>query len=175
MIDEKGRLFGKVNLIDLIVLLVLIAVAVVLALQIAGGGDEAAAPTPTPTRALNPTVIEYTVKCARMDPAEYERIKANFDAGDTRFMTNGGLEVKGSEVIGLRAEPNVNAVVNEDRKVVLRDDPYYLDVYFTARSAASDDVLNQVNTQQVRIGRSFIVKTRSYEVAGLIVACDTVD
>lgn len=177
MIDEKGRLFGKVNIIDLIVLLVLIAVAVVLALRIGGvtgAEDPNATPTPKPSRSLTPSVIEYTVKCSRMDRVEYERIKAHFDAGDIRFMTNGGLEVEGSEVIGLRAEPCISTVVGEDRKVFAQTDPYYLDVYFTARSATSDDVLNQVNTQQARIGRSFIIKTRSYEVAGLIIACDTV-
>lgn len=178
MIDEKGRLFGKVNIIDLFVLLVLIAVAVVLAVQIAGGaGTETAegTPTPTPSRELTPSVIEYTVKYSRMDPVEYRRIKEMFDAGDTGFMTNGGLEVEGSEVIGLRAEPYVTTMADEDGKVSTQTDPYYLDVYFTARSVTSDAVLNQVNTQQARIGRSFIIKTRGYEVTGTIIACDTVE
>ncbi|HBR07457.1 MAG TPA: hypothetical protein DD735_01015 [Clostridiales bacterium] len=42
MIDEKGRLFGKINLIDLIIILVLIAAAVFLGLKFLGPESTAA-------------------------------------------------------------------------------------------------------------------------------------
>lgn len=180
MIDEKGRLFGKINIIDLLALLVVIALAVALAVNLAGGstadGSEGtSSPSPSPTEDPETSIIEYTVKYSRMDPAEYEQIKASFDGGDRQFMTNGGIEVEGSEVIGLRAEPYATSVVDENGKLIHQTDPYYLDVYFTARSETSNAILNKVNTQEVRIGRTFIIKTRNYEVSGLIISCDRVD
>lgn len=46
MIDKNGKLFGKINLIDLIIVLVIILVVVFVALRVTGvgGGDEGAAP-----------------------------------------------------------------------------------------------------------------------------------
>lgn len=176
--DEKGRLFGKINIIDLLAVLAAVALLVVLAFQLAGrSAAEGAPPTPTPspTQDPGPSVIEYTVKYSRMEPGMYEQIKESFDRGDRQFMTNGGFEVEGSEVIGLRAEPYATTVVGEDGKLIHQTDPYYLDVYFTARSETSNAVTNRVNTQEARIGRSFIIKTRDYEVAGLIITCDRVD
>lgn len=178
MIDEKGRLFGKLNIIDLLAILAALVVLVVLAVHLAGrSAAEGASPTPSPSPTVDPgpSVIEYTVKYSRMDPALYQQIKESFDRGDRKFMTNGGFEVEGSEVVALRAEPYVATVLGEDGKIVVKDDPYYLDVYFTARSETSNAVTNRVNTQEARIGRTFIIKTRDYEVAGLIVACDRVD
>ncbi len=180
MIDEKGRLFGKLNIIDLLAVLAALVLLVVLAFQLAGqsaaeGASPTPTPTPSPTADPGTSVIEYTVKYSRMDPAVYEKVKESFDGGDRQFMTNGGLEVEGSEVIGLRAEPFVITVAGADGKVFTQTDPYYLDVYFTARSETSNAITNRVNTQEVRIGRTFIIKTRNYELGGLIIACDRVD
>ena len=39
MLDEKGRLFGKINIIDLLVVLLVLVVAAVVAIKLLGGGD----------------------------------------------------------------------------------------------------------------------------------------
>ena len=39
MIDEKGRLFGKINIVDLIVILVIVIAAVGVGMKFLGGGN----------------------------------------------------------------------------------------------------------------------------------------
>lgn len=169
MIDEKGRLFGKINIIDLLVIVVLLVVAVVLAIRLLGRSGY------LPSEQKQTSTIEYTVRVTRMDPNSYAEIKRHFDEGDVQFMTNGGIEVSGSVVTDIWSEPYRLSVTLDDGTVVTGQDPYYLDVYFTARSVTSNAETNGVGTQEVRIGRAFIVKTRTYEVNGVVTACDRVD
>ena len=39
MIDEKGRLFGKINIVDLLVILVIVIAAVFVGVKFLGGGS----------------------------------------------------------------------------------------------------------------------------------------
>ncbi|MEG0035120.1 MAG: DUF4330 family protein [Oscillospiraceae bacterium] len=41
MIDENGKLFGKINLIDLLIILVILALGAFVALKVFGGNDDA--------------------------------------------------------------------------------------------------------------------------------------
>ena len=50
MIDEKGRLFGKINIVDLIVILVIVIAAVVVGMKFLGGGNGNSAINPTRPR-----------------------------------------------------------------------------------------------------------------------------
>lgn len=50
MIDEKGRLFGKINIVDLIVILVIVIAAVVVGMKFWAAATETAPSTPTRPR-----------------------------------------------------------------------------------------------------------------------------
>ena len=67
MIDEKGRLFGKINIVDLIVILVIVIAAVVVGMKFLGGSGSAINPTKTPVR--------YTVLVEGVGPEVYENIQ----------------------------------------------------------------------------------------------------
>ena len=67
MIDEKGRLFGKINIVDLIVILVIVIAAVVVGMKFLGGSGSAINPTKTPVR--------YTVLVEGVEPEVYENIQ----------------------------------------------------------------------------------------------------
>ena len=69
MIDEKGRLFGKINIVDLIVLLVIVIAAVVVGMKFLGGGNGNSAINP------NKTPVRYTVLVEGVEPEVYENIQ----------------------------------------------------------------------------------------------------
>jgi len=162
----------KINIIDLIVLIVIAAVAVGVVLKMTGILDKSSG-----KEEAGSSVVEYTVKVLRVDPSVYQAVRGHIEAGDTQFMTNGGKEVDGSQVLSIRSEPYVFTTVLDDGKgtTVKSEDPYYLDVYFTCRSTTSNAEAHTVGTQEVRIGRNFIVKARNYELTGTIMECDTVE
>ena len=62
-IDEKGRVFGKLNLIDLVVVLVLIALVVGVAWKLVGGKISNA------VAANNAVTVQYEVLCTNVDRA----------------------------------------------------------------------------------------------------------
>ena len=47
MMDEKGCLFGKINLVDLLIIVVVIIVAAVVGVKFLGGGKSAINPSKT--------------------------------------------------------------------------------------------------------------------------------
>lgn len=69
MIDEKGRLFGKINIVDLIVILVIVIAAVVVGMKFLGGGNGNSAINP------NKTPVRYTVLVEGVEPEVYENIQ----------------------------------------------------------------------------------------------------
>ena len=74
VIDEKGRLFGKLNVIDLLALLLVAAVAVLLVArmtrkQVSG----------MPTNDREPVTIVYTVTVPNVPPESYEVVRRFVD------------------------------------------------------------------------------------------------
>lgn len=72
LIDDRGRLFGKVNVVDILVLLVVIAVATFVGLRVSDGGAGESVPVKT-TYAVQPAnhlmVAGYTTLGALYDQA----------------------------------------------------------------------------------------------------------
>ena len=85
VVDEKGKLFGKLNIIDLLVIvLLLVAVVLVVFKVLAKDGAVGA----------QHTVLTYTVEVKGVDPEVYEGIKAYVPGengtGD-QLMANGSM------------------------------------------------------------------------------------
>jgi len=78
MIDEKGRLFGKINIIDLIVLLVIIAAVAIVGFSFAKGSDTAAEST---------LVVKYYIEEANNFVAEKVQV------GNTLYDDNEDIEL----------------------------------------------------------------------------------
>lgn len=166
MKGEKGKLFGKLNIIDLLVILVVIAAAVFLGMRVMKlGGDS--------TEGL-PKRIRYEVEVARVNPTLYENLKARLDAGENQLVA--GESFIDGYVTGVRAEPYHSTVFNETtNEYVDVDDPYYLTLYFTVEAAVTSAVNQQVVTQEIRIGRSNTVKTLGIEMTGTIFSVETIE
>ncbi len=185
MIDEKGRLFGKINILDLLVLLVAVAAVVVLMVQLVGGyiADREAAsdPTPTPTATPTPTpaigtsLIEFTVQCNCLDPAEFAEIKKHLENGDNKLFNGDGSQVEEGEIVALNSKPYEVSVTDDDGTIHVEKDPYFVNAMFTFRAVTTNAESHGFYGQEIRIGRSFALRTQFYEMVGLVVDVETLE
>lgn len=161
IIDEKGKIFGKLNIIDLLVILLVIAAVAFLGIKLANRDSGGVVGT---------TKLTYTVKVSAVEPEVYESVKQNIPG---QLMASGEL-VNGT-VVSVEAEPSHSGASLSTEggalDVTLRDD--LLDLVFTIEANVTNTVTNEVGTQEVRIGKSHIVKTTKFEMpSGVILTCD---
>ena len=169
IVDEKGRLFGKINVIDLIVLVLIVAVAAVVALKFLG--KDAGIPGDNST-----TQIEYTVKVPLVQESVYEAVKAQVEAEGERAQLMADGSMLDAYVLDVSSEPYLIPVEKEDGTVVASAQPGYVSVNFTIRATITNPITQAVGTQEVRIGKTHIVKTKTFElVNGIIQTCETVE
>ncbi|MDF2838958.1 MAG: hypothetical protein K0S60_661 [Evtepia sp.] len=165
VIDEKGRFLGKINLIDLIVLIGIILVAFILVGKLLGGKDAALG---------GQTKLTYTVKVYDVDPDVYESIKkVTFPdqlmaAGD---MLNG-------KVISVSEEPSQGQVyevvpnAQQGGMELHTGAKNTYDLTFTIEAYVANDVKNELGTQEIRVGKTHIVKTSQFELEdGVVLSC----
>ena len=69
MIDEKGRLFGKLNIVDLLVILVVLVAVVVLGVKFLGKGRGRRRSIPAKTQ------VTYTVLVKGVEQEVYDNIQ----------------------------------------------------------------------------------------------------
>ena len=81
-IDEKGRVFGKLNLIDLVVVLILIALVIGVAWKLLGGKISNA------VAANNAVSVQDEVLCTNVDRAVADYCLENAEG---QLMSNGDL------------------------------------------------------------------------------------
>jgi len=166
MKSEKGKLFGKLNIIDLLVILVIIAAAVFLGMRVMKLGGSS-------TDGL-PKRIRYEVQVLRVDPVLYESIKTRLDSGETQLVA-GESFIEGN-VVGVRAEPYRTSAFNQEtNQNVYVEDPYFLTLFFTVEATVTSPVNQQVVTQEIRVGRGNTVKTLGIEMTGTIFSVETIE
>lgn len=165
VVDEKGKIFGKLNIIDLLVILLLIVAVALVAVKVLrhdGAGN------------IPRTTLTYTVQVPSVDPKVYEEIQTwigNGEPGD-QLMANGAL--LDGYVTAATAVPHVNYGVNDQgQATVSTEQNGRLDVTFTIRANVANAITSEVGTQEVRVGKIHIVKTTHFElINGTILSCD---
>ncbi len=164
LLDEKGKLFGKINLIDLLVVLLLIALVAALGWKLLGGKVTEAIESSGPT-------YEYQVLCEKFPLQACE--SASEQVGG-QLMASGQM-IDGT-ITGCEIRPHTETMLDADGNAVEVEDPDTRDVLFTIRTKveAVDNALS-VGTQEVRIGKSHIVKTTMVEFTGTITSLERVD
>ncbi len=172
--DKNGKRNGKINIIDLLVLIVAVAAVVAVGLKLTGHLG--------PARSKTGTDIVYTVRVEGVDPEVYEAItdfladaKAQGKTGD-RLMSNGELmDAYVTEASAVPHEAKVG-VSTEDGDIIIPVLEGTLDVTFTVEGHVSDNVKTEVGSQEVRVGKTHIVKTTHFElIDGVILSCQWAD
>lgn len=163
MIDKNGKFLGKVNLIDLFVVLIVLAIVAVLAWRFLGSSNDTDYTSAT-------TTLTYTVEVENVSPDVYESILAYVPGA--QLMASG--ELLPAYVSDVTAEEQrATTITTEDGILeVSSDSDDLLTLTFTITATVSDTLLNEVGTQEVRIGKTHIVKTQHFELSsGLITGC----
>ena len=161
LIDEKGRIFSKVNIVDLIVILVIIAVIAAAAVKITAGrttdsaaGDEAAQ---TEQQYCYATII------ARLQP---EEVGENLKVGD-HLVANGGYT--DAEIVDVQMKPADYVGVNAEGQTVKSEHPMWKDVTVVAKQKLDpSDVTLKLGGQEIRVGYDFILKTQMVETKATV-------
>lgn len=165
MIDEKGRLFGKINIVDLIVILVIVIAAVVVGMKFLGGGNGNSAINP------NKTPVRYTVLVEGVEPEVYENIQKYIPG---QLMASGELlDGYVTGVTPVEGRVHTATVNTADGTLEIPVNEGKLDLIFTIECNVVNSITTEIGTQEVRVGKTHTVKTDKFElINGIILDCD---
>ncbi|WP_297282811.1 DUF4330 domain-containing protein [uncultured Agathobaculum sp.] len=158
IINEKGKLFGVVNIVDLLVLLAVIAVA-------AGVGYKLFAPqiVEATSKQVPMTVV---VRVRGATPFLVKEVQRNDQVGKKIVS---GSSFTDAVITDMQIEDYVQQVTTADGKIVDALDPSKKDLVFTIETTVAEDTAApSIGTQEVRAGRTFIIKTNDFETTGNI-------
>lgn len=158
IVNEKGKLFGIINVIDLVILLVIALVAVAAVYKFAA---------PAASNVIAPKAdmtVTMRVRGA-MDYLENEVLKLEPGAR----LVAGSDYIADAKVVSVESVPYLSAGTTDEGKFVTSEDPQKCDLIITVKSKQSKtDPILKIGTQEVRIGRGFIFKTQTVEVNAII-------
>ena len=162
MMDEKGRLFGKIIIVDLLVILVVLIGIVVVAVKFLAPGS---------TTAVNPTKthVTYQVLVESVQPEVYENIQEHVPG---TLMASG--EFLDGQVTAVTATPHASeaSVSASGEMLLVPVDSDLVDLVFTIECNVVNPVTTEIGPQEVRIGKTHIVKTDKFELTnGVIIDC----
>jgi len=134
VIDEKGRVFGKINIFDLLVLLALLVAIGGVGYKVISDKRKAAGTVPT-------TTYIVTVKTPAMLPSYAEALRKD----DRIYYDNFGFV--NAKIIDVREEPAMITVQTADGRLVETQSPNLVDVIIDI------EVKDAHDTPDIRIGR----------------------
>ena len=142
IIDKNGRLFGKLNLIDLAVILVIVVAVAALGMKLFGNDAVEAVTSPD-------VKVTYQVVCEDVPRAVAEYCQENYHQ---QLLSSGKL---------------LNAYIVECVADEMPDET--IDLYFKIEGTASySGNTYAMGSQEVRVGMDHLVKTSSIECEGII-------
>ena len=160
IVNEKGKLFGVINVVDLLVVVFIVAVVGGVAWKIFGDRIAAATDTEEP---VEYTDVTYTVRVIGVRDTFAETV-AQMDYPQ-QLGVNEGL-VDDSYIVSVEVEPATvlstdgafAAMVEYDRK----------DLVFTIEAKVEQGDFITVGTQEIRIGKAHTVKSQFIEFGGTV-------
>ena len=155
---KNGKLFGKLNIIDILVLLILIAAVVFVGMRLMGRG-EAQPTTETPQAQAN---LRYTFLSNPIPRELAENAVAAFEGEDADF---GGTPVSPRRIYNNNLL--VDAMITDWEISEAPDDMVYLHLTIEATATYSTGRCT-VGSQDLRIGVSYTAKTLVVEVVGRV-------
>lgn len=163
LLDSKGRIFGLINIIDLIVLVLVVALVLGGAYRFyprQGGGF------------LDPQGDQVLVMGRVFDVSEHT-VKAIRKGDRVIDPTSQGYF---GEVIDVQVAPNRKAVDTADGRVVMADVPERFDVILFIKGTAQISENNiRMTSHDVRVGSRIVLGSRDYMIVTTILQVDILD
>lgn len=165
IINEKGKLFGIINIVDLLVLLAVIAVVVGVGYKLFGSKV---------AEVVSPEVTLTTVVRVRgATPFLVKEVERNDQVG--KKIVNGN-EFLDAVVTAVDIEAYNQQIPTADGRIVTATDEDKRDIVFTIETKVRKGSASyKIGTQEVRAGRTFIVKTDDFESSGNIDMVDVAE
>jgi len=160
---KSKKLFGKLNIVDIIIILVIVAAAVFFAVRYLNVGDHSAA-----------DIIElrYTVEI-NMPEELYNEVSATLPAG----MISGKETVPGT-ILSCSSKPcTVESIKSSypygtdvELTIIPGEDEKYVTAHFECVATINaNSVNNEFGAQELRVGRVHYLKSRDFELVGVII------
>lgn len=155
LMDERGKVFGLINIVDLIILLVILLVA-------AGATYKF-----THKSAQGKTVtVEFRVMVPHVRPDWAKAIKV----GDKMVQASSYTSVTVKDV---ELKPGYSINIDARGQRVESYDPYLKDIYVTnTGTTVLSSAAIIMGGQDIRVGKEYYVKSRDYEFKGTVVKVD---
>lgn len=165
VIDKKGKLFGKLNIIDLIAIILIVAVVALIGYKLTSSNGGLAGSGQN---------VVYTVEVKGVEPEVYEFIQDNLPS--QLMASNEMLDAYVTAVEGTLIESDTYFLEPESdasgEKLVRAEAGTY-DLVFTIEGTVKDSVSSKLGSQEIRVGKSHIVKTDTFELeGGIITSCE---
>ncbi len=158
IVNEKGKLFGIINIIDLVILLCIVLVAGALVYKFAA---------PAASDVIAPKSDMYVTMRVRgaMDYLKDEVTK--LEAGQK--LVAGSSYVDDTELVSISNVPYLAAATSDAGQFITANDPQKSDLIIVIKAKQNkDEAIYKIGNQEVRIGRGFIFKTQTVEVNAII-------
>ena len=153
ILDERGRIFGKVSIIDLLVLLVIIAVVVFAVVRMTGSSSQEA-----------PLRVTYTVEAIR---------QASVDQLVEKAETKGTVSDEGGTVLGKVEEvvvrPSLEEYLTPQGELKAFESPIFkdVDIVVLGQGSVSGSTI-RVGSVPMRVGRKVTLIGAKFEVQSVI-------
>lgn len=148
-IDERGRIFGKVNVVDVLVLLVIIAIVVFAVVRLTGSGSETV-----------PLRVTFTVEEVRQATVDALQVKGTVrDEGGTVL----------GKVVEVTASPALEEVPTPEGQLKASESPIFRDVDIVVRGEGRvSGSTVRIGSIPLRVGRKVTLIGTGYEVQSVI-------
>lgn len=157
IINEKGKLFGLINIVDLIIIIALLAVIGAVGVKLlAKPVGETISPKSEMivTMRVRGAMLYFTDEIMKIEPGEK--------------LVAGNSYVDG-EVVSIERVPYEVLTTTDDGRIVKAVDPEREDIIITVKAKENKNSPTlKIGNQDVRIGRSFIFKTQTFEISATI-------
>lgn len=153
IIDEKGKLFGIVNIVDLLIGLVIIGLVAVVGIRLTSSARNAEGQNP-----LNAEKEIYvTLYGNSIVPEALETLKPGDKLVANNVFTN-------AEIVSVDVEPAAYITTDYKGEPHLTEHPMWKDITVVIKDKvnASNPILKAGN-QEVRVNYNFILKTQQFE------------
>ena len=166
LIDEKGRLFGNLNLIDLHVIVQILAVGAAVCWKLLAGRAPGSVSTePDVIQANEEMTVRFTVRCSSVD----ETYLSAFDEHVRGASLVRDSSVLNGKVLDYAVEPSTSTQLDAEGNSVLMTDQDRYDVVFTVEYTGNMEANALTDGDQlIRIGQGYVIRTVYVEVTGYV-------
>lgn len=153
LIDEKGKLFGKLNIVDLIVVVVIVVLIAAVAVRFTSSKLNA--------NGLNPASEDQYCYVTAFASLQVPEVAESLKIGD--HVVAGG-KYTDAEIVDIKVEPAAYVGVNSEGKAVYSEHPIWKDVTVVIKEKINpSNIIIKVGGQEARVGYSYIIKTQTVE------------